>query len=161
MDGHDRVDGFTLVETLVAMLLVSTAVAGVAHLGLAAMAQSAAIQREAVALWLAQSRLEELRATQWAFDASGARLSDPALSVSPADALTRDATGYVDTFDRFGEPTVMGPAVTYRRRWAIGLVSPTDPDTLLLQSCVFAGTPLHDRAPADTCLSTIRTRHLQ
>jgi prepilin-type N-terminal cleavage/methylation domain-containing protein len=161
MDGHDRIDGFTLVETLVAMLLVSTAVAAAAHLGLAAIAQSAATQREAAALWLAQSKLEELRAQPWAFDAAGARLSDPALTASPPDALTRDATGYFDTFDRFGEPTVIGSSVVFRRRWAIGLASSTDPDTLLLQSCVFAGTSSHDRVPADTCVSTIRTRHLQ
>ena len=160
MSGPDRADGFTLVETLVAMVLVCTAVAGVAELGLAAMAQSAAIQRESVALWLAQSKLEELRARQWAFDPGGGRHSDAALSLSPPDALTRDVTGYFDTLDRFGEPALDGPAVIYHRRWSIGLVDPIDPDTLLLQSCVVASAPSHGRT-VDSCLTTIRTRHLR
>ena len=43
---HEDVDGFTLVETLVATVLVCTAVAGVAQLGVVAVTQNAAVQRD-------------------------------------------------------------------------------------------------------------------
>ena len=93
MSVHDRVDGFTLIEVLVATTLVCTAVAGLAQLGLLAMAQSLSVQRQTAAFWLAQSKLEELRARPWTFDSSGLALSDPALSLSPSDALMSETGG--------------------------------------------------------------------
>jgi hypothetical protein len=148
-----------LVEALVAIVLVCTAVAGLAHLGLAAMVQSAVVERESVALWLAQSKLEELRASEWIFDDAGVRRSADVLALSPADALTRDSGGYVDAFDRFGEPVPLGVAAAHRRRWAISLVDPLDPDTLLLQSCVVPRSASDARTRPDACVATIRTRH--
>ena len=155
----DRAGGFTLVEALVATVLVCTAVAGLAHLGFAAMVQSAVVEREAVALWLAQSKLEELRASEWIFDAAGMRRSADALAPSPADALTRDTGGYVDAFDRFGEPVPLGVAAAHRRRWAISLVDPADPDTLLLQACVLPRDASDAGIRPDACVATIKTRH--
>jgi prepilin-type N-terminal cleavage/methylation domain-containing protein len=161
MGVYDRADGFTLIEVLVATTLVCTAVAGLSQLGLLAMAQSLSVQRQTAALWLAQSKLEELRARSWAFDSSGLALSDPALSLSPPGALTSDTPGFVDYFDRFGD-VVPRPVSTYQRRWAITLVDPVDPDTLRLQSCVLSRAPASaGRSIADACVTTIRTRRLR
>ena len=157
MGVHDRIDGFTLIEVLVATTLVCTAVAGLAQLGLLAMAQSLAVQRQAAAFWLAQSKLEELRAKPWTFDGAGLALSDPALSLSPPDALASETAGFVDYFDRFGD-AVPPPVSTYQRRWAITLVDPLDADTLRLQSCVLTRAPASAGSTADACVTTIRTR---
>ena len=149
--------GFSLIEVLIATVLVCSAIAGLAHLGAIGVTQAADVQRGALALALAQSKLEELRASPWAFDATGARVSAPALLVSPADSLTEDASGFVDSFDRFGEPASPAAPAIYRRRWAISPFDPVDPDTLLLQICVVpGGSP---DLPADACVATIRTRH--
>lgn len=158
---HVRVEGFTLIEVLVATTLVCTAVAGLAHLGVIAMAQSLSVQRQTAALWLAQSKLEELRSEPWAFDPSGVPVSAPALSLSPADALSRETAGFVEYFDRFGEPA-SPQASTFQRRWSIGLVDPRDPDTLLLRACVLTRAPASEgRSVADACATTIRTRRLR
>ena len=158
---HDRVDGFTLIEVLVATTLICTAVAGLSQLGLLAMAQSLSVQRQTAALWLAQSKLEELRGRPWAFDSGGVALSDPALSLSPPGALATETAGFVDYFDRFGD-AVPRAASTYQRRWAISLVDPLDPDTLQLQSCVLTRAPdSAGRSSADVCVATIRTRQLR
>ena len=157
----DRVDGFTLIEVLVATTLICTAVAGLSQLGLLAMAQSLSVQRQTAALWLAQSKLEELRALSWAFDGSGVALSDPALSLSPPGALASETAGFVDYFDRFGN-AVPRAGSTYQRRWAISLVDPLDPDTLRVQSCVVARAPASaGRSSADACVTAIRTRRLR
>ena len=158
---HVRVEGFTLIEVLVATTLVCTAVAGLAHLGVMAMAQSLSVQRQTAAHWLAQSKLEDLRARPWAFDPSGMPVSDPALLLSPPDALLRETTGFVEYFDRFGEPATRETS-TFQRRWSIGLVDPLDPDTLLMHACVLTRAPASEgRSVADACASTIRTRRLR
>ena len=156
---RDNAAGFTLVETLVATVLACTAVAGVAQLGVIAVAQSAAVQRDAVALWLAQSKIEDLRSRTWSFDSAGARLSDSAMTLSPPDTLAADTFGFVEYLDRFGEP-VTATAATFHRRWAIGLVEPTDADTLRLQACVLTRESLLRGARPAICVSTVRTRRL-
>lgn len=158
---HDRVEGFTLIEVLIATTLVCTAIGGLAQLGVLAMAQSLSVQRQAAALWLAQSKLEELRSKPWAFDGSGLATSDPALAISPFDSLASETTGFVDYFDRFGAP-VPQTTSTYQRRWAITLVDPLDADTLRIQSCVLTRAPgSAGRSTADACVTTIRTRRLR
>ena len=156
---RENAAGFTLIEALVATVLVCTAVAGVAQLGVIATAQSAAVQRDAVALWLAQSKIEDLRSRQWSFDSSGARLSDSALTLSSPDTLTIDTLGFVEYLDRFGEP-VPATAATFYRRWAIGLVEPADADTLRLQACVVMRESMLRGSRPDICVSTVRTRKL-
>ena len=160
MSAVSNASGFTLLEVLVATALVCTAVAGLAHLGVLAAAQSAAVQRDGLALALAQDKLEELRALAWSFDAAGARQSDPALGVSPPDALTTDAEGFVDFLDRFGAATTSAAAV-YHRRWAVAPLSPVDPDTLSLGSCVLTRAAALHGAQTGVCAMSVRTRRRQ
>ena len=156
---HEDVDGFTLVETLVATVLVCTAVAGVAQLGVVAVTQNAAVQRDAVALWIAQSKLEDLRSRSWWFDGGGGRISDPALTVSTPDALDVDTAGLVDYLDRFGDAVAPAAAV-FHRRWSIALVDSADADTVRIRACVLTrGAALRGSRPT-TCVSSVRTRRL-
>lgn len=150
--------GFTLVEALVAALIASTGLAGLAQLAAVATRQATAARRTATALALAQSQLEYLRAEAWTYDAAGAPVSSSVLSVSPASALTTDAPGFFDELDRFGAVVADGASAHYRRRWAVSAFEPGDPDTLLLRVCVFARGHDAGNARAEACVWGIRTR---
>ncbi len=152
--------GFSLIEVLIATLLISSAIAGLAHLAAIGVRQGHAARHATSSLSLAQSKLEELRAVAWSYDASGTRISSPALTLSPLGSLVEDYTGFTDAIDAFGEPASSPELAEYRRRWGITRLIPTDEDTLVLQVCV---VPLDQtgagwtRAP-EACVSTIRTR---
>lgn len=148
--------GFSLIEAIVASLLIAISVAGLAQLVTVGVRQAATSQQSAQALTMAQAKLEELRTRTWRFTAAGVRVSSGELSLSPSSSLTEDAEGYFALLDRFGAPTADAPH--YRLRWAVSAFEPGDPDTLLLQVCAF--TPGRGAAPAgaDACVSTIRTR---
>jgi type II secretory pathway pseudopilin PulG len=152
--------GFTLVETLVATVLVCTAVGGIAQLGVVAVAQGAAVQRDAVAVWLAQSKIEDLRSRAWSFDSGGGRISDPMLVVSAANALDVDTAGLVDYLDRFGNAVAPADAA-FHRRWAISLVEGADADTLRLRACVQTRGSAQRGSPPATCVSSVRTRRVR
>jgi type II secretory pathway pseudopilin PulG len=149
--------GFSLVEALIASLLIATAVVGLAQLVALAARQSLASRQAASALSIAQAKLEQLRRAAWTYDAAGGRVSSGVLSVSPLQSLREDADGYVDFLDVFGQVVAPPVAVAhFARRWAIAPLAPVDVDTLLLQVCVFAGPPF-DGTPA-ACVAGIRTR---
>lgn len=149
--------GFSLLEALIASLLVTIAVAAVAQLMTVAATQTFGTRQLVAALVLAQAKLEELRSIEWRFDAVGARISGAALAFSPSTALAEDVAGYVETVDRFGQPS--GPDTAhFKRRWAIGPLQISDPDTLLLRVCVFAiGRDVAGGRP-DACVWAVRTR---
>jgi prepilin-type N-terminal cleavage/methylation domain-containing protein len=154
--------GFSLIEVLVASLVVSSALVGFAHLIALGTKQTSSVQASVSALSLAQSKLEDLRALTWAFDGSGTRVSSPDLAVSPADSLFVDFPGHVDATDRFGQPVSTSDiaSAAYRRRWAVWQLDPTNEDTLVLQVCVFGtgASSAARRLVPDACVSTIRTR---
>jgi type II secretory pathway pseudopilin PulG len=147
--------GFALLEALIAALLVATAVVGLTQLVTIALAQSSRTRQTAAALTLAQAKLEDLRGLTWQFDSRGNRVSSAELDISPPSTLSQDLDGWVDRLDPFGAPS--GPdAAFYWRRWAIAPVDTTDPDTLVLQVCVFTnGQPV---GVADACVWAFRTR---
>lgn len=156
MLAHRSSRGFTLVEALVAALLVATALVGAVHLVSVGAAQSLSARRATTARVLAQSKLEHLRALAWRYDPDGAPLSSGDLSVSPARALKEDSAGFFDRLDRFGTSVAADALSHYRRRWAITLLG-GDPDTLLLRVCVFDASAGPSGHP-DACVWTIRTR---
>jgi hypothetical protein len=154
-------DGFSLIEALLAALLMASAVAGLAQLLGVGVRQSDLVRDESMAQSLAQSRLDALRALPWRYDAAGLRVSSPDLAMSPADALIANRPGYVDRLDRFGR-VVADPAdgtSTYVRRWFIAPFD-ADPDTLTLRACVWTiarKAGVANDIP-DACVAGVRTR---
>ena len=148
--------GFSLIEALMASLLVAIAVVGLAHLLAIGVAQTFTTRQSATALTLAQAKLEQLRSLVWRFDADGSRVSSAHLALSPALTLFQDHDEYLEKLDRFGAPGPPDQAPHYRRRWAITPLDPLDADTLVLQVCVSSiGV---GGGATDACVWTLRTR---
>lgn len=149
-------NGFSLVEALVASLLMATAVAALAHLVGVGAAQGLSIRHHTTAIIAAQSKLDQLRSFVWTYRPNGDRLSDDvALALSPPRSLIEDHTGYVDHLTPTGGPCVGDCGViAYVRRWSIFLLDQADADTLALQVCVFRV----NASQAEACVSSIRTR---
>ncbi len=149
---HER--GFTLVEVLTAIAVLTTAALATAQLLIFtthAMRHARAQTSTAV---LAATRMEQLRALTWAFDDDGSPLSDrstdlsvspPAasgtgLSASPPGALEANTPGLADFLDERGDwvgsGTVVPPAAVFVRRWSVGIPADGAADTLVLQVVV-------------------------
>jgi hypothetical protein len=149
--------GFSLLEALIASLLIAVAVVGLAQLVAVGTTQSGRARRAVTAVTLAQAKLEELRAEPWGYTRAGSRISSGALAVSTGADLSEDRPGHADALDRFGAPVSAGDPPHFRRRWAIELFDPADPDTLMLSVCVFdAGGAA--AASGDACVWAIRAR---
>ena len=158
--------GFSLIETMVATLLLATALVSTAHLMVVGTRANMAAQRSTFAATLAQEKMEQLRGLAWGFDDLGLPINDfttdltvdpptaaggTGLTPSPGDSLAANMTGYVDYVDRYGNTLGGGtaaPANTiYVRRWSVEPL-PTNPNnTLILQVLVFN---LNDRNPTGT-----------
>jgi type II secretory pathway pseudopilin PulG len=155
MDAHDS-RGFTLIEALIAALLVAIAIGGFAQLLMVGSTQVFRTRQSATALTLAQAKLEEFRGFTWRFDPDGQRVSAAELAPSPPSTLQHDQPGYVEPLDRFGAPAAGEGRTHYRRRWAVAPIDAADPDTLSLQVCVFSDAGAGEAA--DTCVWALRTR---
>jgi prepilin-type N-terminal cleavage/methylation domain-containing protein len=146
--------GFTLVEVLIAIAILGAS-ALVTGRFLAATANAMAQARaQTTTAALAVSRMEQLRALKWTFDAAGAPLSDvstdlstePASSAgsgllpSPSAALDENTPSFVDFLDDqgrwVGAGTLPPPGAAFVRRWSIALPSDGAADTLVLQVMV-------------------------
>lgn len=92
-------DGFTLVEVLVAAALLMTVWLAAARLFMSSSAANAGARGATLATVLAVEKLEQLRALA---------VDDPALALSPPDAIAIDVDGYHDA-----------PVAQYVRRWSI------------------------------------------
>ena len=176
--------GFSLLEVLIAVVVLATTAAGLAGLFTIAAVSSRMARSQTLAMLLATDKLEQLRGLTWSFDANGAPVSDTTsdvstqpmtsfgqgLSASPPDSLQRNTAGYVDYLDQTGRWVGTGPqpvtAAVYLRRWSIQRL-PDDPqNTLVLQVIVtpVAGgaSAVHGfgavRRPADGLLTSVRTR---
>ena len=150
--------GFSLIEALVASALVATAIIALAHLFAVAAAQTHSIRRATTALVMAQSKLEELRALPWTYDAGGSPVSSGELLASPASALTENVVGWFDELDRFGAPAEERQITQYLRRWAVTPLDGLDADTLVVQVCVFTRGAGTGGDLGDACVYGIRTR---
>jgi type II secretory pathway pseudopilin PulG len=179
-----KADGFSLVEVMVATLLLATAVVSLAQLFGLATRSNIDSRNATYMVVLAGQKLEELRALTWGFDTQGVPVSDTTtdtsvlpettgggsgLSPSPGNTLLQNTAGYVDHIDqigaRLGGGTTPPPGTIYTRRWAIQPL-PADPEnTLVIQVLV---TRSQDRRADDdeaarrvsdqARLITVRTR---
>ena len=128
--------GFTLVEVLVAVLLLIVIFAGVAQLFASSTMANATSRRTTLATMAAADKMEQFHAV--AFD-------DPALAASPPGTLLNDLDGYYDV-----------PIAGCVRRWAIEPL-PAHPTTALVFRVAVSGRAGRG-CPADARLVTIRTR---
>ena len=177
--------GFTIIEVLIAMVLLSIVALGVAQMfGLAIQATQAARFQTSTTV-LASQKLEQLRALTWGFDSSGSGLpvsdtstnlavepptgSGGGLDPSPANSLEVNTPGYVDFLDSRGQwvgtGTAAPPNALYIRRWNISPLPINPNNTLILQVLV---TTVHrdrqavagprQRLADEALVATIKTR---
>lgn len=143
--------GFTLVETLVATLVLAGGVMAVAYLALASARVQATARQNSVVAMLAREKLEQLRAMAWTSDAALVPISDwssdittqpematggPGLGLSPAGSLVSNVSGFCDFADGNGRwvggGTAPPPGATWVRRWSVRAMAELV-DTLALE----------------------------
>lgn len=167
--------GFSLIELLIAVGLLTVALASLAQLFALSVAGNVDARFRTSASLLASQKMEELRGLAFGFDAEGAPLTDvttdtadalPAgggTGLTPGGSLADSIAGYVDYIDSVGRRTDAAGA-TYTRRWSIQSM-PADPgNTLILQVLVTrrhaaSGQPdVAIRSSDDVRVATVRTR---
>jgi prepilin-type N-terminal cleavage/methylation domain-containing protein len=182
--------GFSLVEVLVAMGLLTVVSLGVAQLFALSTRANVIAKGATSTTAMAEQKLEQLRGLTWGFDLAGQGIPDSdtttnlavtppthdgsGLNPSPSDSLEQNTTGFVDFLDGGGNwvgtgSTPPGSAV-YIRRWSIQPL-PTNPNnTLVLQVLVtpvtneqarVASQFTRTRMAGDALLVTVRTRKAQ
>ena len=162
MAGHTQRPqrGFSLVEVLFALVVLSVAVSGLAHLFTVAAYTNARARATTYAAVLAQQKMEQLRGLAYGFDPSGGTVTDvdtditvqpelpsggAGLQSSPPGALAADTVGYVDYVDASGA-TLGGvaagppPGTAYIRRWSVEPL-PSSANTMVLQVLVMRAGP--------------------
>lgn len=166
--------GFSLIETMVATLILAISLTSVAQLMAIAVRANQSAQRGTYATTLAQEKMEQLRGLAWGFDDLGLPINDlttnltndPAtndgvgLQPSPAGALSSNQTGYVDYVNRDGNTIGGGPNppvdTAYVRRWSVEPL-PTNPNnTLILQVLVFRVGARPDDGGSVAVLNNVR-----
>src|SRR6185436_6585324 len=131
--------GFSLAEVVVAMGILTAVSLGVAQMFALSTNANRVARGSTSTTSLAEQKMEQLRSLTWGFDNSGLGLplsdmtsniavfpptqSGTGLNPSPADALERNTTGFVDFLDAGGVWVGTGATVpataVYIRRWAI------------------------------------------
>lgn len=153
--GASAESGFSLVEVLVASVVLMVGLIAVAQMFVISTNTNREARRVTTTAIMAQQKIEQLRALAWGFDDFGLPISDYSSNVSvtpptstggsgllpsPANALTTSTTGFVDYLDEYGAwvgtGTTPPPAAIYVRRWSIEPL-PTNPNnTLVFQVAV-------------------------
>lgn len=154
------IDGFTLLETVIATGILVTALAGIAQLFVLTLRITRDSGIHGVALVAAQAKLEALRALRLAYGAAGERLTDPALDASSPGSLLADTADYFDTLDDTGAVIIDEEAdAALTRRWRITPIDRLEPEAVVIEVCVFR-SPAAGATPmaAEACLATIRSR---
>ncbi len=178
--------GFSLIETMIAIGLLTTISLSVAQLFAVAATRNLDARAQTSTAILAVQKMEQLRGLTWGFDTTGLGLplsdmttdlsTDPpsangrGLNPSPLGTLDGNTPGYVDYIDVYGDWVGTGASpptnTTFIRRWSVEPL-PTNPNnTLILQVLVTpsrteamgAGTGPRRRLPNDSWLVTVKTR---
>lgn len=166
--------GFSLVEVVISMGLLTTVSLGVAQLFAVSTLANRVARGQTSTTAMAEQKMEQIRSLTWGFDLEGLGLpltdnttnlavyphtaGGGGLNPSPADALEQNTTGFVDFLDPTGAWVGTGqtpPATAmYVRRWAIQPL-PTNPNnTIVIQVLV---SPLSNEQ-ARTASQFTRTR---
>jgi hypothetical protein len=172
---------------MIATALLATSLVAVAQLFAMATKANVNARTSTFATVLAQQKMEQLRGLAWGSDGSNNPVSDhqtnlavtppastggPGLSPSPASALIRSTTGYVDYLDPAG--TWVGTAATpvpgtlYVRRWSVTPLTEDPANTLVFQVVVAriwnrgaADAGGGARLPGEVRIVSIKTRRYQ
>ena len=146
--------GFSLIEVVVALLLLMTVVSGLVPMITVTTRAVRDARTQTMAASLAVQKIEQLRALCWAFDEFGVGVTDvttdtslgpfgtggPGLSHSPPNSLTIPAAGFADYADVWGAWLASGPtppaAAVFRRRWSVRPVTGVGADALLVEVVV-------------------------
>jgi type II secretory pathway pseudopilin PulG len=179
----DQVSGFSLIEALVGMSLLATAVVMMAQLLGLSIRTNLSSRTTSFAAVLAQQKIEELRALTLGFDVDGRPLSDfttdtsvapetaggVGLTPSPGRTLGENSPGYVDYIGLFGNKLGGGrepPAgAVYTRRWAIDPLPGRADEGVVIQVLVTANRSrgaaergFVARLPGEARMVTLRVR---
>jgi type II secretory pathway pseudopilin PulG len=182
-----RSAGFTLVEVIIAMGLLTAVSLGVAQLFAASTRANLAARTRTSTTTMAEQKMEQIRSLTWGFDTDGQGLpisdtttnltvypmtpTGSGLNPSPGDALEQNRSGFFDFLDTAGNWVGTGAQIpgtaAYLRRWSITPL-PTNPNnTLVIQVLV---TPLANeqarvaspftrtRMLGDSLLVSVKTR---
>ena len=182
--------GFSLVEVLISMGLLTVVSLGVAQLFAVSTRANVVAKGQTSTTAMAEQKMEQLRGLTWGFDTAGQGLPlsdtttnlavDPqtatgsGLNPSPSTTIDQNVAGYVDFLDAHGTYVGTGTAVpvgaSYVRRWSIQPL-PTNPNnTLVFQVLVtpvsneaarVPGPGPRKRMAGDAFLVTLRTRKAQ
>jgi prepilin-type N-terminal cleavage/methylation domain-containing protein len=179
-------EGFSILELLVAIAVLSVAVVWLAQLFDLSTRANASAKRTTYASLLAQQKMEQLRGLTWGFDALGLPLTDtssniaavpesstggPGLAPSPSNSLDRNVDGYCDYVDANGNvlggcPGIVASA-SYVRRWSVEPLPSNPNNTIVLQVLVTqnvargAAAPdisAASRLPNDARVVSVKTR---
>jgi type II secretory pathway pseudopilin PulG len=157
--------GFSLIEALVATVLLASSLVALAQLFSVAINANTSARVTTSASVLATQKMEQLRSLSWGYDTLGLPTSDTTsdlartpetptggsgLSPSPPGSLNANTPGFVDYLDAYGRWVGTGSSfaagTVYIRRWSIEPL-PTNPNnTLILQVLV---TRIRNRGAAD------------
>jgi len=150
--------GFSLIEVVISMGLLTTVSLGVAQLFAVSTKANRTARNQTSAVALAEQKIEQIRSLSWGFDLNGQGLpvtdtttdlsvyphgnSGSGLNPSPSDSLLVSRDGFVDYLDTNGVWVGTGATppgnAAYIRRWSI-LPLPTNPNnTLVIQVLVTA-----------------------
>jgi prepilin-type N-terminal cleavage/methylation domain-containing protein len=150
--------GFSLIEVIISMGLLTTVSLGVAQLFAVSTKANRTARNQTSAVSLAEQKIEQIRSLSWGFDLNGLGLpvtdtttdlsvyphgnSGSGLNPSPSDSLLVSRDGFVDYLDTNGVWVGTGATppgnAAYIRRWSI-LPLPTNPNnTLVIQVLVTA-----------------------
>jgi hypothetical protein len=149
--------GTTLLEAIVAASLLATIAVGTASLILLARRLGERAEQLMTATTLAAARLEALRSIPWVYDIGGAVPEVADLSLSPPDALERNATGFWDATDGSGRPLSSSTEPAFLRRWAIASAVAGPAQARGIEVCVFTWPVERNPVPL-ACLAGARTR---
>lgn len=181
----DGMRGVSILETVVALALVTTGLAALAPVLVRATLMLADAREETLALALATSRLHDLEALDFDQDAGTGALrtdvttnlasrprtrSGPGLLAGDPAGAWRDLPGGWDWTTSGGRPTNNAADAAFLRRWAVSqLPAPPGAERLLVQVCARSrareeregvrGSAAH--RPGDVWLFSVRTRQLR
>ena len=171
--------GFTLIEVLAALAILTTSVLGLVQVFTSTRRATTLARRMTVTSTLAAQKLDQLRSLAWTYDAAGVPVGDTqtdtttapelpsggrGLAASPSGSLHANTHGYCDFLDAQGRSlgggTTPPPEAAYVRRWSIQPL-PGDPtDSLVVQVRLLSRDAANAGAedPSGVTLTTVRTR---